>query len=208
MKVQPSTAGWLVVTGALAAALVFSYCGRPDPDEGKVPAPIAKTVDSLKTTAPDFAERRDSVVKVVTIDTARARRAEAAARAAELRAESERKAADSLAALAATSADSARLWHAAYDRRTTEAANLRVSLDSAHSATASERSARLSLDGLYREAERRRKTAEEVAIPGLEAAIAKLEKPCRVVGPIPCPSRRVAFLAGAVGAVVIVSAVK
>lgn len=207
MKVQPSTVGWLTVTGALVAALVFSHCGRSDDGE-KVPAPIAKTADSLAATAPEFGQRRDSVVRVVTIDTARARRAEAATRAAELKAEGARKAADSLAAQAATSADSARLWHAAYDRRTEEAANLRVGLDSAKEAAAAERSARLSLDQLFREAERRRTAAENVVIPGLQKAIAQLEKPCRILGPIPCPSRRVSFVAGAVGAVAILSAAK
>lgn len=208
MRIQPTTAGWLAVTGALVAALVFSHCGRPGDDEEKVPAPIAKTADSLEATRPEFTERRDSVVRVVAIDTARARRAEAAAKAAQLRADEADKAADSLAALAATSADSARLWHAAYDRRTEEAANLRTSLDSAQAATAAERAARLNLGQLFAESERRRKAAEEVVVPGLERAIAQLEKPCRIVGPVPCPSRRVSFVAGAIGAVVIVSATR
>lgn len=207
MKIQPTTAGLLAVIGALTLALVFSSCPRPDPDE-KVPAPIRKTADSLEATRPEFDDRRDSVVRVVAVDTARAVRAERLARARKDSAAALRKEADSLASLARTSADSATLWREAYERRTAEADQLRSSAAAADSALQAERSARVNLGQLFNAAEARRRTAEEVVIPGLERAISQLEKPCRIVGPIPCPSRRVAFLAGAVGAVVAVSAVK
>ncbi len=206
MKIQPSTVGWMTVSATLALVLLFSTCPRPDPKE-KVPAKVQKTVDSLEATRPAFDDRRDSVVRVVTIDTARAVRAERLARARRDSAEGARKEADSLAALARSSADSARLWHEAYDRRTAEADQLRSSNAAADSALQAERSARVNLGQLLGASELRRRQAEEVAIPGLERAIAQLEKPCRIVGPIPCPSRRVAFLAGALGAVAAVSAV-
>lgn len=206
MKIQPSTLGWATVSGALALALVFSSCPRPDPD--KVPAPVQKTVDSLEATRPAFDDRRDSTVRVVVIDTARARKAETVAKAATARAEGLRKEADSLAAQAVASADSALLWRQAYERRTAEADQLRTANAAADSALQAERSARVRLGQLFSESELRRRQAEEVAIPGLERAIAQLEKPCRILGPIPCPSRKVSFLAGAIGAVAVLSATK
>lgn len=207
MKIQPSTVGWLTLTGALVVALVFSSCPRPD-EKDKVPAPIQKTADSLEATRPAFDDRRDSVVRVVAIDTARAVRAERLARARKDSAEGFRRQADSLARLAGTSADSATLWRQAYERRTEEADQLRASNAAADSALQAERSARLRVSQLFSESELRRRQAEEVVIPGLERAIAQLEKPCRIVGPIPCPSRRVSFVAGAAAAVAILSASK
>jgi len=190
VKVQPTTAGLVVVIVALSVALAFSSCPRPDPESGKIPAELEKTADSLEATRPAADDRRDSVVRVVVVDTARARKAEALAKAAKLEAEGSRKQADSLARLASTSADSAALWRQAYERRTEEADQLRTANAAADSALQAERSARVNLQGLFNAAEARRRTAEEVVIPGLRQAIAQLEKPCRIVGPIPCPSRK------------------
>lgn len=207
MKVQPSTVGWLVVTGALAAALVASHWPRSEAGE-KVPASIAKTADSLKVTRPAADNRRDSLVRSAAADTMRAVRAERLAKAARDSAERFRKAADSAAALARVYGDSAFLWRDAYENRTAEAGQLRTALDSAEAGNRAMTSAAASLRLAWLDADARRRQAEEVVIPGLERAIRQLDQPCRIVGPIKCPSRRVSFVAGAVGAVVILSAAK
>lgn len=204
MKIQPTTAGLLAIIAALSLALVFSSC--PKKDEGKIPKELEKTADSLEATRPAADDRRDSVERLVVIDTARARKAEAVAKAATAKAEGLRKEADSLARLASTSADSAALWRQAYERRTAEADQLRTGAAAADSALQAERSARLRLDQLFRDSEARRRTAEEVVIPGLRQAIAQLEKPCRIVGPIPCPSRRAVLIGATLGTVAAVSA--
>lgn len=191
LKIKWTVPTLAIIAVALAVALAVKSWPHSDPQKGKVPPQIAKTSDSLKVTRPEFGARRDSVLRVVVVDTIRAARAERAAKAAELKAEGFRKAADSIAALARAQGDSSFLWKFAYDNRTNEAEHLQFSLDSTKSALASERSARVSVEFLRGDAERRRKIAEETTIPGLERAIAALEKPCRIVGPIRCPSRTV-----------------
>lgn len=207
MRIQPTTAGLVAIIAALAVALVFSSCPK-DPDEGKIPKALEKTADSLEATRPAADDRRDSVTRLVVIDTARARKAETVAKAATARAEGLRKEADQLAAQAVASADSALLWRRAYERRTEEADQLRTANAAADSALQAERSARLRVAQLFSDSEARRRTAEEVVIPGLRSAIAQLEKPCRILGPIPCPSRKAVLVIATVGTVAAVSASK
>jgi hypothetical protein len=199
MKIQPSTLGWLAVTGALAVALALSHWPRPGSGD-KVPAEVQRSADSLELTRPATEDRRDSILRLVVVDTARAVRAERLAKARKDTAEGFRKRADSSAALASVYGDSAFLWRDAYENRTAEADQLRLAFAAADSARAAEAMARARFDQLFRDSEARRRVAEEVVIPGLQRAISQLEKPCRLVGPIRCPSRtETALLTVAVG---------
>lgn len=197
-------AGAAVLAGL---ALLSLTCGKDD-DAGKIPAELERKADSLAASRPAFEERRDSVVQILVRDTLESRRLARAAKAARDSAEGSRLRADSIAALASSQRDSAALWRAAYDARTQEAEQLRRSLDSAQAARAAELLARAELTRLWGEAERRRQLAEETVIPGLRDAIARLEKPCRLLGPIPCPSRRASALAGAAATLAAIAATR
>lgn len=204
MKVRWTIGGLGVIIAALAVGLVLKSCQRsPDP-ANKIPPSLAKTLDSLDVTKPTFEGRRDSVLRVVTIDTAAAARAQRLAKASRDSAEGFRKRADSLAALASVYADSTFIWRQAYEARTEEAEQLRRSIDSTESALQSERNARASILTSWRESEARRAELER-ANAGLRTAIAQLEKPCRILGPIPCPSRTVSAVGGVVIGVVALS---
>lgn len=198
-------AGAAVLLAGLA--LLSLRCGGDD-EGGKIPPALERTADSLEAGRPAFEERRDSVVRVLVRDTLESRRLARAAQAARDSAEGSRQRADSIASLAASQRDSAALWRQAYEARSEEAGQLRRSLDSAQAAHSAELLARARLEQLWGEAERRRATAEEVVIPGLRQAIARLEKPCRLLGPIPCPSRRASALAGAAAALAAVAATR
>lgn len=203
LTVRWTVGGLAVIAGALAIGLVFKSCQRPD-DSGKIPAPLERKLDSLAVTAPAHQDRQDSIIRVVMVDTIAARRHAAAATAAKRDAEASRQRADELERQARSRADSAILWRQAYDARTEEAAGLRVSLASTDSALAAEKSARAAALAGWRSETARRMSIED-ANQGLRAAIARLEKPCRIVGPIPCPNRTVAFVGGVTLGVVALS---
>lgn len=205
MKIQPTTAGLVAIIVALAGALVFTSCPRPDPAE-KIPVEIRKASDSLKATRPEAEHRRDSVLRVVAVDTARAVRAERLARAAKDSAEGFRKRADSTATQARLYGDSAFLWRSAYENRTEEADQLRTALSSSDSALQARTAAGANLRLLWLDSEARRRKAEEVVIPGFERAIAQLEQPCRILGPIRCPSRKAVLIGATLAMVAALSA--
>lgn len=203
VTVKWTVRGLAVIAGALAIGLVFKSCQGPD-DSGKIPEKLERKLDSLAVTAPAHQDRQDSIIRVIVVDTIAARRHAAAASAAKRDAEGSRQRADELARQASAEADSARLWRQAYEARTEEAAGLRVSLAQTDSALAAEKSARAAALVGWR-SETSRRMALEDANQGLRAAIARLEKPCRIVGPIPCPNRTVSFVAGVTLGVVALS---
>ncbi len=203
VAVRWTVRGLAVIAGALAIGLVLKSCQRPD-DSGKIPEKLERKLDSLAVTAPAHQDRQDSIVRVIVVDTLEARRLASAATAAKRDAEASRQRADDLARQASAGRDSAILWRQAYDARTEEAAGLRTSLAQTDSALAAERSARAAaLAGWHSETSRR--MALEDANQGLRVAITRLEKPCRIVGPIPCPNRTVAFVGGVTLGVVALS---
>lgn len=203
LAIRWTVSGLAVIAGALAIGLVFKSCQKPD-DSGKIPAPLERKLDSLAITAPSHQDRQDSIIRVVVEDTVAARRHAAAASAAKRDAEASRLRADDLERQARSRADSALLWRQAYEARTEEAVGLRSSLASSDSALASERSARAAALAGWRSETARRMSIED-ANQGLRSAIERLEKPCRIVGPIPCPNRTVAFVGGVALGVVALS---
>jgi phytoene dehydrogenase-like protein len=186
-------ASWLVpaaLIAALAVVLVLDRCA-PAPRD-KIPEKVARQGDSLRATAPEFRQRQDSALREIVRDTISVVLHTDRSAAAERRAAAARRQADSLARTEAA-------WREAYDARTEEAGALGIALVEKDSAWRDERSARLRFQSLYA-ADTLRRVALESFSAGLQAAIKKLDAPCRLVGPIPCPDRRSsALLAGALG---------
>lgn len=188
--------------GLLAAGLgvVLAWQSCRGPDGPKIPPEVSRRIDSMTVTRPVFDSTQAAGRVMVARDTT-------AALVAHMRAQHSRDSAllvsalaDSLAEVAARalSADSAAAaWMLAYEARTEEAKRWRRSSDSLESAYQSERSARLTLSGLYG-ADTLRRIATERINADLRKAISKLEVPCRIVGPVPCPNRTVSALLGVV----------
>jgi hypothetical protein len=182
----------------VATVLIFRGCGTPKQTEAdKLPPAVVKTMDSLAHEQPAFVHRQDSLVKVVVFDTARAVAYRKAEERAKMAAASAERRADSLGRVAT----SANEWHAAYEARSSQADTLKMALARADSVAEAERSARRTLALAYG-ADTTRRVAVEKLNADLREAIRSLEKPCRIIGPIPCPSRTASaglgLLAGAV----------
>ncbi len=191
---------WIGVAVLLLVGAVWLW-SRHKGNEPKIPIETQRTLDSLKETSWEFKHQKDSIIRVVVYDTVQAIRAETAARQARARAQTEQHRADSLAMVARTSTDSASTWRQAYEARTAEAVELRTTVAAKDSAYRFERDARQALSVLYG-ADTTRRIAIERVNADLVKAIARLEQPCRVIGPIPCPSRTAsAILAGTLGAI-------
>lgn len=186
----------MVVIAILGAGLAFKSCQKPTPTDNLTP-PEHKTIDSLKNTQPTFAKTQDSIIHIVVVDTQHAavsRKAEIAAKASAARAEHR---ADSIAAIASSMAD----WKSAYDARTQETVGLKLAVQHADSIAADERDARIKLSTAYGADTLRRVAIEKLNV-GLVKTIGELQRPCKIVGPIPCPSRTVtAVLSGIGGAI-------
>lgn len=181
-----------VLALVLIAGLFLLEC-NPTAPEPKIPPVVQADIDSLRITRPMHDAARDSALararqdSIIRVDAQRrAARAEASAMAA-------RRLADSLAA----AAQSAEEWKAAHDQREAEArrweqtANEKEKALQAEVASHAETSIALGLElG-------RRLHLETVTVPNLQLTIAELEKPCKVIGPIPCPSRKVVAVVSA-----------
>lgn len=208
-----SLENWLFKLSAVAAVILVIVGGlwlwsRHKGNEPKIPKETQETIDSLRVTKPVFEHTQDSIRRVVVYDTVQATRAQAAAEKARASAKAQQHRADSLAVVAATAAvDSARAWHAAYDARTAEAEQLRTAFAEKDSAYRSERHARQALEVSYG-ADTTRRVAIEKVNKDLLKAIDRLEQPCRVLGPIPCPTRTVAAVGSGILGLIIGNQVK
>jgi hypothetical protein len=185
----------MVAVIALAIGYLFKSCQR-DPGE-KIPAHTAKTIDSLDRTARGFDSSQKIIITRVVHDTVQSNRLQETARSAEGRARVAQSRADSLARVASTSADSATAWRGAYEARSREAEELRVSVIQKDSALVHERSALLHLSEAYG-ADTLRRIAIESVNRDLRLAIERLEVPCRVIGPVRCPGRVAVAVASAI----------
>lgn len=206
MTVQWTLRGLAVIVVALVLALALKSCQRSDVGV-KIPPRLERTLDSLDATAATFKAARDSAARIVASDALESARLTRVARIARVESDGFRRAADSIAVLASAQADSAALWREAYDARTTEATQLRVALDTTETALKAERAARANVARLWQNAEIRQRELEHVT-DGLRSAITRLEKPCRIVGPIPCPSRTVSAVGGVMLGVVALSSTR
>lgn len=193
-----------VVVAILAIGYAMKSCQGSD-NTPKIPPKVQKTIDSLDNTKKSFEQTQDSIRHVVVYDTVKATVYAAAATRAKAAAENAQRRADSLAIAAGTAVDSATAWHKAYDARTAEAVGLRVEAAKSDSAYRSERDARLNLSTLYG-ADTLRRVALDNLNRDLRKTIDDLERPCKVLKYISCPSRTttgvISALAGA-GAVYI-----
>lgn len=178
------------VAGAAIACVLLLVAMKSCADRrgatSKIPAALQNDLDSLRLTRPAHETRQDSLLAVVRHDSVVRARLErdAAQSAADARAAKSR--ADSMAAVAV----SAEQWRATHDERKLEADKWHRAADSNGTALQVEKDAHAATKLQLSDERARRLHLETVTIPGLNKAIAALEKPCRV-GPLPCPSRTV-----------------
>lgn len=196
-------------SGIVIAILVVGYlwksCDRPDPQ--KLPPEIVKTIDSLDNTKPDFDRSQDSLRKAVQKDTAVAVRHKVAAKAFETAADSIGRRGDSLAGVARTALDSAAAWRRAYTERTAETVQLRKVIAQTDSAYRAEVSARMALSIAYG-ADTLRRISVEKLNAGLRQTIEELERPCKFLKYVSCPSRTTTGVFSSLLAIGVASAVK
>lgn len=189
----PPLRSWLPWTvglvGVLLALFVFAW-RRPVPP--KIDPATQHVIDSLRVTADGFRHQADSALGVVRIDTIRA----AARVVTKTKVVADAAALGRLADSLARVADSAATWQRAYTVRTLERDTLQVALALADTALLFERDARGQLQLLYAQDTARRAALERVSA-GLQRDIARLQQPCKLIGPLPCPSRTVTLIAGA-----------
>lgn len=186
-----TVSGLAVLVAALSIALVLKSCA-PEPD-AKIPPDLQRKIDSLEATRRPTAATRDSIIRIVVHDTIRAGASSARGDTATRAAAVTQRTADSLAALARVSADSAALWHAAYDAQLQTSDSLRVAVASKDSAYREERDARVHLLTVVH-ADTLRINAIQDAHDRLWKRVNELELPCKIIGPIKCPSRTVTML--------------
>lgn len=187
-----------ILAAVLGLAWVMKSCA-PEPAP-KIPPKTQRAIDSLNMTKPNFDSMQVAGREQVARDTIRATGHKQEATRAEATANFAKLTADSLAETAAklASSDSAALaWKDAYEARTREADAWHVAAVRNDSAYRAERDARLVLTTIY-EADTLRRHAVEAVNVELQKAIGKLQQPCRIVGPIPCPNRTVTMVGSVV----------
>lgn len=174
-----------VVVVVIGVFLLVKGCHREPSVPGDKLSPEAKQIiRTLDSTAASWQREVDSLRHAVVHDTVRAvvfrtSEAKSVASAAAI----ERRA-DSLAKVAVT----ADQWHGAYDARSLEADTLKVALSKADSVAGAERDARVKLGVLYG-ADTTRRILVERLNADLRTTIDQLEKPCRILWKLGCPSR-------------------
>lgn len=174
----------------IASAWLFSTCGRRSDTGEKIPPKTQRALDSLAADAATFHARADSLLRMVGTDTIRLTRTLTRVDTVTRHAEILEGRADSLARLGA--------YEAAYRSEHLANDTLHVVIDSLYAALGIERATRTRLLTLYA-ADTLRRVAVERINTELQTAIGRLERPCRIVGPIPCPSRTVTFVVAALG---------
>lgn len=179
----------LLIIGLLAGVLTVKSC-RPEAEAPKIPIETQVTIDSLRRTAEAFRRMADSSQRIIVYDTIRSVVIEKVAIATTKAGEKLGARADSIAAVAR---DSSALWESAYRVRTMEADTLRLAVSQLDTALAFERAARRTLGQVYG-ADTLRRVAIEHVNADLQDAINHLQQPCKVIGPIPCPSRSVTMV--------------
>jgi hypothetical protein len=177
--------------GAFAVLAIVLLWPRPTP----LPPAERATVDSLIATKPDYRRRVDTLTKVDS-DAARQSRVNAArARQAVRTADSLRGAAIGWQRVADAEGDTSTAWKATALAYRAEADTLRVGVHQLDSALTAQTAAHAAADRRAREAEQR-----AAALESLNARLARdlqhAAPPCRVLW-LRCPSRKLAYVAGA-----------
>ena len=173
-----TTREWLLLVGIVLVAVVAVWPSPSEPDERR--GIVIHRIDSLQATRPhDMARLEELQARHQTAAGAAARFQDSALK--------ERVRADSLATVARTTKATAEQWEAAYLARTAEAVQLRAANDSLTEVVTTDSSRILLLST--------RLLATEQALQ-LAAPFIKHPDACRLIGPIPCPTRRQAFVLG------------
>ncbi len=185
----------LIIGVAIVAVFIVLTLRACRSSGNPIPKADAHTIDSLADAKPAFTRTTDSIRTVIVHDTIVTTRTNRVAETLRASAVVEGRRADSLAALAREHADSARLWRAAYEERTTEADTLKAALVAKDSALVATRDALTGMTLLYRA-----DTARRVALEQLNARLAndvKTAGQCRILFLAACPSRVLSFVGGA-----------
>lgn len=194
---------WLLVATVVVLSAALLMRRRPAP---LIPPDVQRELDSLRETRQRAEQTIDSLRTSAAEATARATTATGRAYRAEAVAHQHRGTADSLARDAAASgrrdqpmAQQVLLWRTAYDARSAEAESLRASGAQKDTALEELRTAVDRLQQALAASEARRQRSEALN-DQLAEALQRAQRGCRIVGPIPCPSRTVtgvvAFAAG------------
>jgi hypothetical protein len=172
--------------------LLVRGCHRePSVPDDKLSPEAKKIIRMLDSTAADWRREADSLRTVVVHDTVRA----VSFRTIEDRTKVSAAVAERLADSLSRTASSAEEWHAAHDARKAEADTLKLALVAADSVADAERHARVAL-GIAYGADTLRRVALERLTSDLRTTIGQLEKPCRIVWKLGCPSRTTTAGAG------------
>lgn len=167
--------------------LAWFLVGRLFPSNPAGPTKSERTSDSLDITRPIDQARINSSNALIAGRGKETAAAEAAARTAQASADRNRHLADSLANVAAHSADSARAWHEAYDKRTLEAIDLRSEVAKQVSVIFNLKADTTDLRGQLSIVNKRLKTTEDVNA-GLRNDLSQARQ-CKIAHFINCPSR-------------------
>jgi hypothetical protein len=201
-----SVVGLVII--ALAVALVMSQCRSPE--KPKIPPQDQAALDKQASTLPAFNKTQDSGNVIIKHDTIFAKATNASANQSKANAAKLEAAADSiarLAVLATTAADSARKYHQAFDERGLAIDSLHTAIVKKDSAIQYWHDAFTGKQFLYTADSARRVAAEDLT-GRLKKDIDKLQQPCKVIGPIPCPSRIVASTLSGIAGVLAGHAIK
>lgn len=199
MKDFTRSAKFWSLPAIIVAIVAIGYTianNRADP-KPKIAPELQAKMDSLDMTKKSFEHAQDSLRHVVIYDTVKASVHAAAATRATAAAKAAQHVADSLAVAAQDAHDAGESWHKAYDARTEEAVGLRVAAAKSDSAYRFERDARLTLSELYKADTLRRVAIQDLNV-GLKKTIEGLERPCKVVKYLSCPSRTTTAVISAV----------
>ena len=191
---------FLLGAGIFLLAWAFYTCGRRgEVPEEKLPPDVVHRIDSLAATATAFRTRAESLATVIKHDTIRVARIVTRTDTLLQRVTVTERSADSLAAL--------REWESAFRTERSVNDTLHTVIDSLQTAVSIERNAVDVFRGLY-VADTLRRSAVEKVNTDLQQAVARLERPCKILGPVPCPSRTVTFIATALVTIGVLSSTR
>lgn len=181
------------VGGFLVLAIVLISEWWPHP----MPLPPAEqtTVDSLVATKPDYRRRVDTLTRVDSNAVQQSRVNAARARQAVRMADSLRRVAIDWQRVADAQGDTSTAWKATALAYRAEADTLRVGVHQLDSALTAQTAAHAAADQRAREAETRTAALEDLNAR-LTKDLHRADAPCRVLW-LKCPSRKLAYVAGA-----------
>jgi hypothetical protein len=160
--------------------------GRIFPSNPPGPTQSEQTADSLKATKPAEQALIDSSNARIAARDAATAQAEGAARASQASAQHSRHLADSLAVVAASTADSVTAWHDAYVNRSAEASSLRTVVASDAITISNLKADTVDLRFQLKTVNKRLLTTEDVNV-GLRKDLAQARE-CKILF-VNCPSR-------------------